>query len=272
MSKKIVIAHFYNEEYMLPYWIKHHRKMFDHGVMINNGSTDNSVEIIKALAPEWEIIDSGLNCFDPLMLDFIVQKNEERFNCWKICLNITEYIWGDIDKVINDFEARKINAISTRPIVMIDNKPYEDLDPSKGLIVQKPWGIHDGKFYDLLARDKKIIRMISIIIGRKTAFRGRSRLLHCLPIGGYTNGRHNWYHDSVEADNLYILWYGYSPWTKRFIDRKKSFKDTLPETRKDLGKHHSSTVQRHNLVYWANKIYSIFFGLDVKELNASNEK
>ena len=42
-----VISHFYNEEYLLPWWLAHHTKLFDHGILINKGSTDRSVEICK---------------------------------------------------------------------------------------------------------------------------------------------------------------------------------------------------------------------------------
>ena len=38
---------FYNEEYLLPWWLAHHTKLFDHGILINKGSTDRSVEICK---------------------------------------------------------------------------------------------------------------------------------------------------------------------------------------------------------------------------------
>ena len=32
MAKRVVISHFFNEAYLLPWWLKHHREMFDHGV------------------------------------------------------------------------------------------------------------------------------------------------------------------------------------------------------------------------------------------------
>ena len=50
-EKLTIIGTFYNEEYLLPYWLKHHTRLFDHGILINWGSTDNSVEIIKRYAP-----------------------------------------------------------------------------------------------------------------------------------------------------------------------------------------------------------------------------
>ena len=49
-----VISHFYNEEYLLPWWLMHHTKLFDHGILINKGSTDRSAQISKRFAPYWE--------------------------------------------------------------------------------------------------------------------------------------------------------------------------------------------------------------------------
>ena len=57
---KTVLTHFYNEEYLLPWWLSHHKKIFDHGILIDYHSTDRSREIIKAICPTWEIIPEFL--------------------------------------------------------------------------------------------------------------------------------------------------------------------------------------------------------------------
>ena len=44
---KSIISHFYNEEYLLPWWLNHHKKYFDYGLMIDYNSPDISVEVIK---------------------------------------------------------------------------------------------------------------------------------------------------------------------------------------------------------------------------------
>ena len=60
---RTVITHFYNEEYLLPWWLNHHKKYFDHGIMIDYGSTDKSVEIIKEICPNWEIHNTKYEYF-----------------------------------------------------------------------------------------------------------------------------------------------------------------------------------------------------------------
>ena len=53
--KLTVISGIYNEEYLLPFWLEHHRKIFDHGVIVDWHSTDRSLEIIREMCPTWEI-------------------------------------------------------------------------------------------------------------------------------------------------------------------------------------------------------------------------
>jgi hypothetical protein len=30
-----LLSHFYNEEYLLPFWIEHHKKQFDYAILID---------------------------------------------------------------------------------------------------------------------------------------------------------------------------------------------------------------------------------------------
>ena len=44
-------------------------KAIDHGILINRGSTDGSVEICKTFAPNWEIRNSKSLEFDAYLVD-----------------------------------------------------------------------------------------------------------------------------------------------------------------------------------------------------------
>ena len=46
-KKRLLIAHFYNEEYLLPFWIRHHFNLFDDVVLINNNSSDRLWKLYK---------------------------------------------------------------------------------------------------------------------------------------------------------------------------------------------------------------------------------
>src|SRR4051812_48551649 len=87
-----VISHFWNEEFLLPYWLKHHYPLFDHGVLIDYASTDRSAEIIHELAPQWEVRSSANVWFDARDVDAEVMAVEREFNGWKVALNTTEFL------------------------------------------------------------------------------------------------------------------------------------------------------------------------------------
>jgi len=82
---RVVVSHFFNEAYLLPWWLRHHREVFDHGVLIDRYSTDGSVDICRELVPSWEVVRSETAQFAAIMCDFEVMKHEARFpDAWKM--------------------------------------------------------------------------------------------------------------------------------------------------------------------------------------------
>ena len=47
-------------------------KIIDHGILINRGSTDRSVELCKLFAPHWEIRESKVLEFDAILVDQVM--------------------------------------------------------------------------------------------------------------------------------------------------------------------------------------------------------
>jgi len=74
---RTVICHFYNEEYLLPWWLKHHLSLFDYGILIDHGSTDRSADICRELAPHWRLVRSRLSHFDAYLTDLEVMNYEQ---------------------------------------------------------------------------------------------------------------------------------------------------------------------------------------------------
>jgi len=99
--KKTVISHFYNEEYLLPWWLDHHRKIFDHGIMIDYSSTDRSREIIKKMCPNWEIIDSRNQWFCVYGVDNEINDVQSALSGWRMALTVTEFLVGDLCKIFS---------------------------------------------------------------------------------------------------------------------------------------------------------------------------
>ena len=238
--KKVLISHFYNEEYLLPYWLKHHREIFDHGVLINNHSTDLSHDICRDLVPGWEIARSTNETFSGIMCDFEVMRHEARFKGdWKLVLNTTEFLVGSqIDNVItfmtnDDYIGGRIPGA-----VMVDSAPGEPLDPERALVAQKHHGAWEAGFdYAQLGQSW---------YDRPT----RSRILHNYPIGAYKPGRHESHLPGlvdIKPEHLGIWWYGYSPWTPEGIARKLQIRETIDPFDTKIGFGHQHQVSAEEI-------------------------
>lgn len=211
--RRIVITHFYNEAYLLDWWLRHHLKYFDHGVLIDYHSSDDSVAICKRIAPDWEIVTSSNRDFSGIMCDFEVMLHERRFpNCWKIALNTTEFLvaprLGEMERLLieNDFTGVRIPGA-----IMVDDDPRTAPAPDCDLVVSKSCGIWECDF------DFKAVRIPGL------TFPTRNRLYHRFDIGAYEPGRHASHlpgQINGSRDFAAIYWYGFSPWTRAFKKRK----------------------------------------------------
>jgi len=223
--KTLLVSHFYNEEFLLPFWIKQHINMFDDVVMIDYNSTDSSVEIIKQLAPHWQIRTTKNQYFDPVPIDDEVMDIEREFDgYWKMCLNTTEFIMMpelNLKKFISVVLDQHPDAtcISSTGVLMIDTTENVDqpVDTNIPLYVQRHYGsIENGNM--------------------------RCRLLHKMPDGQYTSGRHNSRLDRVyPKDAFYCMWYGWSPYCDALRKRKMQIQEKLHPSDNRKGVQDSSS-------------------------------
>jgi nucleoside-diphosphate-sugar epimerase len=93
-KRVVLITHFFNDEFMLPYFIQHHSSLFDEAVLIDCHSTDGSVDIIRRSAPaSWRIVRSRNKKFDPVLLNDEVRDHERTvYGSWKIALTTREFL------------------------------------------------------------------------------------------------------------------------------------------------------------------------------------
>ncbi|MDQ0417046.1 hypothetical protein J2Z48_001218 [Croceifilum oryzae] len=237
--KMTVIAHFYNEEYLLPWWLMHHTKIFDHGILINKGSTDRSVEICKEYAPHWEIRHSDTGSFfDVFQTDHEVMKAETEAIGWKMVLNITEFLcFADRTKFLRSLSKLGSQMYHIEGIFMVDhpNERHKELTYERPLVEQK----YHGYLLDQLRWH---------YIGSNS----RGRFIHCHSHGSYVPGRHSSGHHSIPyPDHAYLLWFGYSPWNEEIVQRKLQIAPTLAP-HPTAGIHHR--VDRNQLETWYTEI------------------
>lgn len=211
--KKTIIAHSYNEEYLLPWWLNHHKKIFDHGIIIDYDSSDKSVEICKDICPHWNIVKSKNTNFNAKNADVEVEYYESQIQGWKISLNITEFLLGPIDKILSTICNDQLLIPS---VSFFDWEPKGNLDSNKELWHQKYYGI--DYITDFMFR--------------------RSRSFHNKSIH-YELGRH--FH-SYNCEDLLIFHYGNCISSPQMLNRRLQIQHRIPQSDKikNLGfQHHN---------------------------------
>jgi hypothetical protein len=213
-----LISHFWNEEFLLPYWLRHHHPLFDRGVLLDYGSSDRSRDIIRELAPGWEVRPSRNGWFDARDTDAEVMDVERECPGWKVVLNTTEFLLcDDLDLFVRRVEEDRPDARGVWPfdLAMVDPPAERDKEVTEApLYFQKRWGYHPGG--------------------------GRSRLLHRCPHGRYDTGRHTSpLAGKALEGGLFVLWFGWCP-IRHVTGRKLQIQQRIsPRDRAaGLGWHH----------------------------------
>ena len=230
--KKTLLCHFYNEQWMLPWFLNHHKQIFDHGVMIDYHSTDHSVDLIREICPSWDIITSRNPNFQADTIDTEVNDIERDIDGWKICLNVTEQLIGNytvMDKV-------DVDEIYVPSIFMIDTEyKTRAANPDFPLYEQYQNGF---SFKD---SDRDFLER-------------RSRRLHRTDIPYPTTstrecmapGRHyNMYSDA----DLAILYYGWCPFDQGQLNRKLQIQTQIPLIDRQLNRGFHHITNRETLTY-----------------------
>jgi len=208
--KKTVLCHFYNEEYMLPWFLRHHREVFDHGIMIDYHSTDSSREIIQELCPDWDIVTSRNPNFQADAVDHEVMDLERDIQGWRICLNVTELLIGDYS-ILDD----QLGQFLIPSVFFVDTDPDRTVTPELPLYLQKTQGFSYQEHFA----------------------ERRARSIHNIPVLYPVPGRH---YGEYNTDQLVIFYYGWCPFDQPTIARKLQIQTQIPliDRQRNWGFHH----------------------------------
>lgn len=221
---KTIISHMFNEEYLLPFWLKYHATIFEHGIIIDYYSTDRSVDLIRKICPTWTVVKTknvknGIPNFDAVLVDNEVNEIEKTIEGFKICLNTTEF-FVEINK------SPLKNIIYRIPIVsMMSTK-------------NNPTNIEEFFQANLF----------------KIRHDRGCRTFHNKSFIHYKPGRHE-IHDgqgeTIIAYDFVILWCEFYPYNKKFIERKLQIQKNISEHDKKCGYgiQHITTKEKLNLKY-----------------------
>jgi len=233
-----VITHFYNEEYLLPWWINHHKKLFDYGILIDYNSTDRSYEICKELCPpHWKIVKSVNEDFEPVPLDKEVMIYENNVDGFKIALTVTEFLITPIP--LNNLNEWLLNTnrncVKTTGVCMVDMFPDDLPSYDKPLIDQKHYGMITG------------YSIPNSLWGPDPYNTFYGRFYHNTPCLNYHAGRHNLKSGSwMDVTDIFTLKYKYSPWNENTIKRVQQFAPLIPP---EVPSIHKKPEQQHWVLY-----------------------
>lgn len=216
MSYKVVICHFYNEEYLLPWWLKHHKVIFDHGIMINYASTDRSVEIINELCPTWDVVPSRNETFDAATCDREVQDWEGIVSGWRANLNVTEFLYGNYDRLDDDPIERQI---------FVGNYVFADMeDPIKGpLELDHDIPLHKQRYWGYKESGNPFARCYG------GTCRRMNRSIHNYPMDYSQHSGRHFPNTDESFDDLVIFYYGYANVGQEGLARKLQIKDKMSD-------------------------------------------
>lgn len=209
---KTVVSHFYNEEFLLPWWLQHHKHIFDHGIMIDYASTDRSCDIIRKICPTWEIRPSRNQFFDGDNIDQEVMDIERELTGWRATLNVTEFLYGNTDHLDDRSEDTQYLITNYVFVDMQDSdKGSIELSYDIPLYKQRYWGYWDN------ANDGH-----QLPAGTQSRM---NRSIHNFPVK-YTGGRH-WPRTDYSFDDLVIFYYGYVDASEQGLNRKAQIRSRV---------------------------------------------
>lgn len=220
------IMNFHNEELLMKDWILHHRSIYDEVLLVNHRSVDSSLDLIKEYAPDhWKLIDTTTTCFDAQANDNELMKLEELSydgNRWIYVSNTTEFIWKkSLKEYLEIQDTAGHSCIGMRNYILID-KEENEINPDEPLYKTRHHGYKD------------------------TYGHRRWRYVHKHKNGAYTTGRHTVNHGSFHDPDLYMLYFGLSPWPA-CLPRKTQIAGQMPlsDKKKGLGFQHLLTEADH---------------------------
>jgi len=239
-TKTTLLTNIFNEEYLLPFWLNHHKDMFDEIIIIDYNSTDKSVEICKSICPKCTIIKTRNSHFDAEEIDKEFMDIENNIEGIKIVLNTTEFLF--CEKSIKDLFMDNTQPCSYA-ITCIS--PYS----------KNTYNINNN--YELFSN----------LLNDDIVFHNDrwTRQIHTFPNGNYTVGRHSTCNESFPTSMAHIIWLGYYPMNNNLLKRKLQIQQNIPQRDKDRGYGFQHLFSKDIILYINNEKCNS--GSSLKDIN-----
>lgn len=240
MTKLTILSHIYNEEYLLPFWLTHHKDIFDHGIIVDYNSTDKSVEICKQICPTWEVITTRNKCFEALEVDKEMMDIESSIDGIKVILNTTELLF--FQKPIKDI----FEEYSTKPVCL-----YVQVITPYSLREYKPRNMYD---------------LLDGLVATDTLYDNKrgGRYIHSYLRGNYQVGRHVTENPSSITNDIHILWLGHYPFNEYTLKRRLQIQNNIPESDRKKGRGWQHCLEEEQMI--ANTIIGHRTGVRLSDM------
>lgn len=226
-----LITHVYNEEFLLPFFIKHHQNLFDRFIVIYYKSDDNTLEILQTLAPNWEVVPSRTENFDATELDSQITEIEKYLKGPRVTLTITEFLIGDPRHISQQLIIPSINLIN-----MAFDTPF---DENKSFLDQRSYAVSASGYFEnflnLSGAQHGALLKNNLFFTSSSGRSKTGRSIHSKEIS-YSTGRHFY---SILPNNFLIVRVSNCFVNQKMIDRRLQIQNMLP-------KEHSKLYQVHH--------------------------
>lgn len=254
--KTTLITNVLNEEFFITPFLRHHRHLFDHGIIIDYGCTDKTIEIAKKIVPKWDIVSPKVPRFHGHGDVENIHHVEKDVVGWKMALNVTEFIFThDLKSILEEFENSFPHGVGLRTdgICCVDKiEDTNKFNPEIPLLLQKTNGYFET---DLI---KKPTNELGDHLKNKKNFiltnvDGRSRLIHKANISLFNQGRHtsrlSYIYprniDTCPESPLMLCWFGYAPWD--FIKNRPGRRYNWVDAKRENGFYLDESKMSYNL-------------------------
>jgi hypothetical protein len=193
-----VICHVYNEAYLLPWWLEHHARQFDHGIIIDYASTDGCTDMVAQICPTWEVRQSRNEWFGAVEVDLEVMDVERGITGIKMVLNVTEFLVTRAPLTLASFFNSKGQAFQVPMRMALSNAE-----------VQEPQSL--AELFDGIT-----------LIMRSVYGEASYRIAHSMIHGHYHVGRHSIdaHSEALHDRDCMVVRFTYYPWNELFLKRK----------------------------------------------------
>ena len=202
--KTTCLIHIYNEEYLLPFWLYHHKDIFDDILIIDYRSNDKSIDFCKKICPNCKIITTRNEFFGAEDVDREIMDLETNIEGIKIVLNVTEFLFCEkpIKDIFNDLATT--SSLSIRCI-----SPYS----------KQFCNINNN--YELFT---------NLLKDNITYHYDRGeRVIHNYSRGNYSTGRHSTTNPTTHTHEMHIIWLGFYPLNERILQRKQQIQINITQ-------------------------------------------